>query len=83
MATKKSVVHLSTGLQNFGTDSVDANAARHINRSTCHKPIECAVGGGGTGTAPDRITVGHTAGHRKGPAVIHVVETFKHQVDLR
>ena len=50
-----------TRLQNFGTDRVDAIAARHVDRGTLHKTIECTVGGGCTGAARDRITVRYTA----------------------
>ena len=50
VAMKEALIFCSTHFQHFGTDSIDANAARHINRSTHHKAIECAIGGGGTGT---------------------------------
>ncbi len=82
MATKISVVHLSTRLKNLRADSVDANTARHVNRSTLHKTIECAVGGGGAGPARDWIAVRDTAGQRKGTVVIHIVDSLQYEVDL-
>jgi len=43
VAVKETVVLRSTHLQYFGTDSVDANAARHINRSTYYETVECVM----------------------------------------
>ena len=83
VARKETVVFCSTHFQYFGTDSVDANAARHIDRSRPYKTIECTIGGSSTGTTRDRITVQYTAGHGEGSAVIHVIETLQHQVNLR
>ena len=82
VAVKETVVLCSTRFQYFGTDSVNANAARHIDRSTYDKTIECAVGGGGTGTTSDRVTFQHTAGDGERSTVIHVIETLQHQVNL-
>ncbi len=76
MAAKETVVFCSAHFQHFGTDSINANPARHINRSTCYKTIECAVGGSRTGTTWDRIPVQYTAGYGEGSAVIHVIETL-------
>ena len=76
VAAKEPVVFCSTHFQYFGTDSVNANATRHINRSTYYKTIERAIGGSSTGTTCDRIPVQYTAGHGEGSAVIHVIETL-------
>ncbi len=76
VAAKETVVFCSTHFQYFGTDGVDANAARHIDRSAYYKTIECAIGGCGTGATWDRIPVQYTTGHGEGAGVIHVIETL-------
>ena len=82
VAAKETLVFGPTRFQYFGTDSVDPNTARHINRSPLDKAIKRTVSGSGAGTTSNRIAVQHTAGHGEGPTVVYVLNPLQDQIDL-
>lgn len=82
VAMEKTIVFLSRYLENFRADAIDADTARHVDRSAEHESIQRAVCSRRAGTAADWISIQYTTGQSERTAVVYIVEALEHEVYL-